>query len=236
MKGKVKKFTIIAGGLLFVGYLTYSFTLKKNDLITTLQEKPYQAAQCVILAKNLSEDYTGDDKCLLIHHPIFGENMGEINRLIRYFREEFGGKIKEIRPVPIKDVSTEDELEEEAMLEITGADFNKVIEKYPQYDMIITLVPLPFSMNELSAITYFENKKPHQKLGIFNGYIGNLASHIEEGKIDCISLWKPKPILDEQPIPESTQEAFDKKYLIISPENLSSRLKEYPTLFPKKRK
>ena len=138
---------------------------------------------------------------------------------------------------------------EEAMLEMTAEDFNKVIDANQDCDMVITLVPLPFSEDQLYQIGIFEmipdeddpsiyKRVPGKKyplLGVYNGYVGNLEPLFYDGLIGAMSLWKPNPTIDEQPIPDSVQEAFNKRYLIITPQNIDSVKEKHPSLFPKPR-
>ena len=35
-----------------------------------------------------------------------------------------------------------------------------------------------------------------------------------------MSLWKPDPTIDEKPVPDNVKEAFDKRYLIVTPDNI----------------
>ncbi|MCM8533113.1 MAG: hypothetical protein NE330_18240, partial [Lentisphaeraceae bacterium] len=70
----------------------------------------------------------------------------------------------------------------------------------------------------------------------YNGYVGNLEPLFLDGLIGAMTLWKPNPTIDEKPVPDAVQEAFDKRYLVITPQNVEATKKTHPTLFPKPRK
>ncbi|MCM8531440.1 MAG: hypothetical protein NE330_09795 [Lentisphaeraceae bacterium] len=194
--------------------------------------RDYQEAQSQILAKELVKGYKGNGKCLIIHHPLYSAERKHLNITLSYFQKGLGPNIK-IRPAPIKLPATETELADEPLLEMTAKDFNKVIEDNRDCDIIIALVPLPFDEKELYKINIFNSENKHLRFGIYNGYIGNLEPLFKEKYIDCMSIWKPEPIIDERPIPEDHQVAFDLRYLLITPENIQETKNVHPTLFPK---
>jgi hypothetical protein len=245
-----KLLTIVCGILIIITAMWTNLCRSNIDITAINREKQYQAAQCTILANTLANMYNGNGKCLLIHHPIFNNNTKDIERLTEAFDLGFGGKVTEIRQVPIKVITGDDMMAEEAMLEMTADDFNKVIEANSDCDMVITLVPLPFSEDQLYKIGVFEMlpdeddpsiyiRNPDRKyplLGVYNGYIGNLEPLFLDGLIGAMTLWKPNPTIDEKDVPESVQEAFNKRYLVITPQNVEATKEKFSSLFPKPRK
>lgn len=208
---------------------------------------PYQART---LGKEMVKGYKGQGKCLIIHHPVSKTGMADINRMLEAFKDSMGQSVSEFILAPIKNVDMDAELiPEEAMMEMTAEDFNKVIKKHPDCDIIITSVPLPFNEDEIYAMDIFkmiedpENSgiyitDPNQnypRLGIYNGYVGNLEPLIEEGLIYAMSLWRPKP--NEKTIEEykklSDEELFNDRYLLLKKSNIAKIKSEYPRLFPK---
>ena len=73
----------------------------------------------------------------------------------------------------------------------------------------------------------------HPLIGVYNGYIGNLEQLFKDDLIGGMSLWKPDPTIDEEAVPENVQEAFNKRYLIITPTTLEGIKESFPKLFPK---
>ena len=215
------------------------------------RERPYQQIQAKVLAQNLLKNHNGNGKCLLIHHPVSKRAMGDILLIQKAVQEGFGESVSEVRLAPIKDIDMDAEFfPEEAMMEMTAKDFNQVIKANKDCDIVISLVPLPFSEKEFYAMDIFKmvedpenlgtfNKDPKQKyptVGIYNGYVGNLELIFKEGLIHVMTLWRPNPTIDENPIPKDLMEAFNKRYLAITPENIEGIKEQYPTLFPKPKK
>jgi hypothetical protein len=54
--------------------------------------------------------------------------------------------------------------------------------------------------------------------------------------IHAMSLWKPDPTIDEEAVPDSVQDAFNKRYTIITPPSLDAVKSTFPKLFPKETK
>ena len=215
------------------------------------RELDYQWIQAQVLAEKLIENYSGNGACLLIHHVVSERGMSGIRLIERGLKKGFGDKVKDIYLAPIKNIDMNAPIiPEEVMEELTALDFNKVISAHPYCDLIVTLVPLPFNEKELESINIFKTirdpenpdqriKDPKQKyptLGVFNGYVGNLESLFKDDLIQAMTLWRPNPTIDENPVPKDPVEAFKKRYIYITPDNLSEIKQKYPTLFPKPRK
>jgi len=216
------------------------------------REYKYQEAQAEILAKTLSKNINKKSKCLIIHHPVVGNQQKHLARLLPAFKKGFGDKVTELKKVPIKVLKNkaDDLLMEEAMMEMTAEDFNKVIKANKDCDVVISLVALPFSEDEIYAMDIFkmiedpdkpgfwikDPKIKYPTFGVFNGYIGNLEPLFMEKLIHAITLWKPNPTIDEKPVPKDVQKAFDKRYLTVTPETVDAVKNKYPRLFPKPKK
>ena len=239
-----KLLTIVCGFLIIVAAFWTNLCQGNVNSAAIERERQYQRAEAIVLANQLASVYKGNGKCLLIHNPVFGKSMNEVENLIDAFEEGFIGKVTEIRPVPIKETT------QRAIREITAEDFNKIIDKNSDCDLIITLVSLPFKEDQLYKIDSFEMipdendssiyiKDPNKKyplFGVVRGSVSHLETLLNDGLIGAMSLYKPKPTIDEEPVPESAQEAFNKRYLIVTPQNLKSIKSKHPSLFPKPRK
>ena len=192
----------------------------------------YQVAQMFVLVRSLLEGYEGEGRLLLIHHQVASEvGNKQLSQIKKFIKDCSEGIIKEVRSVPIKQLDFEDEMIEEAMMELTAADFNKAISANSDCDLIITMVSLPFG-DELYAMDIFNMaetpsgewiKDPNRKyprLGIFNGYMGNTFSLFKDRLIHSLTMWRPNPAIDEEPVPDSYRKAFDKRYLLVTQGNL----------------
>lgn len=244
------KFITIFCGFIIIGIAIWLNLFKsKIDNKAIEREKLYQNAQAMILANTMINQYEGNGKCLVVHHPVDTRNRKDIDRLVLAFKDGFGGKISEVKTVPIKKFDMSLEMPEEAMMENTAEDFNTLLSQYPEYDMVIFMVPLPYSKEELNKIDIFtlvEAEKPdgsvvlvkdpdkdYPLVGVYNGYVGNLEELFAADMIGAMSLWKPDPTIDEKPVPDNVLDAFNKRYLIITPSAMEGIKETYPKLFPK---
>ena len=215
-------------------------------------ERQYQQVQLKYLAANLAKKYTGNGSCLIIHDPTDEKGMKYIDQMVQAIEEGFGEKLTLVRPVPIKGFPQEgeddEELSEEFMMEmyeVTAEQFNQVIKDNNDCDVIICLTSLPYSEEELYKISPFmmiedeDNpgdwvKDPDKKyplVGIFNGYIGNLAQLIDDDLIGAITLWKNKPDMTYKSIPDDLEEAFNKRFMLINAQNINELRKTNPKMF-----
>ena len=245
---KRKKLLVVTFLSIFVLTVSIVYASRTMDSCSIDRERHYQLVQAKVLAHYLARG--GFGKGLVIHHPVSArEKSDSVDRIVEGFRIGFGGFVTEIVTEPIKNINGLAILEE-GMTEITADDFNKVIKKHPDCDIIITMVPLPFAEDELYKIDIFNMiedpqnpglyiKDPNQRyprLGVYNGYIGNLVPLFEEKLIAAMTIWRPNPVIDEKPIPTGWAEAFYKRYIIIAPEFIERSKVRYPSLFPKPRR
>lgn len=212
------------------------------------REKVYQRTQAIVLGKALSREIKKKSKCLVIHHSVSKEHKRDIDDLVLSFKKGLGENVSELKAVPLKEVDFDDILAE-AMEENTAEDFNRVLKANKGYDVVICMVPLPFSEDELYKMDLFKMIEDPEKpgffikdpkisypiFGIYNGYIGNLESLFQENFIHAMTLWSPDPEIDDLPVPKDINKAFDKRYLTVTPDNIEEIKKKYPVLFPKQK-
>ena len=121
---------------------------------------------------------------------------------------------------------------------VTAADMNKLFAKHKDCDLIITLIGLPFDMEKMKIWNQFlKDKKKTPKLAIISEDIFALGAFIQSGLIVGAVVLNPKyrPI-ENPPVPANYDEAFKKRYLLITPKNVAAMSKKYPKLFPKQRR
>jgi hypothetical protein len=235
---KTLEFSVFFG----IALLIYWFFNKEHIHVEFPDEYSYEEVQAYILAQELVKNYEGNGKCLIIHQSsqLEGAPKNKLERLISAFKIGFGTKIKNIKTKPIK-VYTNTSTFEIEIIDVSTEDFNIVIEANRDCEIIISMVALPFGKNELDKINIFkpnENKvATHYPIfGIHNGYIGNLEPCFERGSIHAITMVKPNPKIDAQPMPTDKQEAFNNRYILVTLDNLNVIKKQYPGIFQRKRK
>lgn len=248
MTKKRNKLLLVTLLSIFVLTVSIFYASRTMDSCSIDRERHYQVVQAKVLAHYLARG--GFGKCLVIHHSVSALDKS-LEELVEGFKIGFGGFVTEIVTEPIKNINMNGAiLPEEAMMEVTSDDFNSVIKKHPDCDIIITLVALPFDEKELYKIDIFkmiddpENpglwikdpKQRYPRLGLYNGYVGNLEPLFRETLIAAMTIWRPNPVIDEKPIPTGWAEAFYKRYMIIAPEFIERSIERYPSLFPKPRR
>ena len=213
------------------------------------REKQYQVAHATVLANNLATMYSGKGKCLVIHQPVQGDSGNEyVERMLEAFKAGFQNRVSEVRAVPIKDITIGqgEMMMEEVMGDYKATDFNKIIQANSDCDMLILLVPLPFSEADLFEMDPFlmvedpnnpgqwmkDPKKDYPLVGVFNGFIGNSETLFHDNLLGAMSMWRTNPVIDEKPVPEDVQEAFNKRYVVITKNNMEDVRSKYPKLFP----
>ena len=245
--------TLTIGCAISIIVLTIWTNLKGPDLEgPRIREAQYSKVQATILAHNLANMYSGKGKCLVIHDPYMSEsNKRSLDNLISGFQHGFQNRVTEIRTVPIKELERDADgnIAEEMMADYKSEDFNKVIKANSDCDMLILLVSLPHSEDDLIEMDPFlmiedpdnpnnwikDPKKDYPLVGVFNGFIGNSESLFHDNLIGAMTMWRPNPTIDENDVPDDIQEAFDKRYVVITSENFKAVKGQYPKLFPQKR-
>lgn len=242
-----KTLTIVCGLLIIITAMYINFFKSDVDHSAIIREKEYQRAQAIVLSNTLTNMYSGNGKCLVIQNQVSDAHKPDVDKIVEAFKEGFGGKVTQMVVKPIKEFAGDEALMEEAMMENTAEDFNKLIRENSDCDVVIIMVPLPNAPEELLKMDIFrliedpddkerfikDPKMKYPLVGVFNGYIGNLETFFLDQLIGAMSLWKPDPTIDEKPVPENVKNAFDKRYLIVTPDNIIAIKQKFPTLFPK---
>jgi len=110
----------------------------------------------------------------------------------------------------------------------TAELFDALVAKYKgQIDMVITTIGLP---QEPGAMTFW-NLQPRPKLAITGGSVYKLKKAIKSGAVVAAVTYNPKAVYDEKPPPSDLDKAFDKRFLLITPENLDKIAAEYGEVF-----
>jgi hypothetical protein len=113
---------------------------------------------------------------------------------------------------------------------MTAQSVTEGIAKYPGTTMIVTFIGLPRDFTNME-IWYGEDEAKKLKVAVINGEVYQLGPGISAGQIVAAVTYNPKAKFDESKAPSDPQAAFDKRYLMITPENVEQIAQEYPGLF-----
>jgi hypothetical protein len=243
-----KFLTISCGIAIIICALIANLCTSSNLKEDILREHKYERAQAITLASHLVSGYSGSGKCLVIHYPASKDNMISINRIVAGFKEGFGNAVSEIITIPIVNINpdTESRPDEEWNM-FTANDYNTVIRNNKDCDIVIFLLQLP-TEDQLYEIDIFKmvedplnpgsyKKDPnitYPTVGIFNSVLDNTHELISENLIKALTIWQPSLTYEENPppAPDNVQEAFNKRFILVTASNLDSLKEKFPNLFP----
>ena len=123
--------------------------------------------------------------------------------------------------------------EEEMMMYeyyLTAEAFDQMLDDHPECNMVISLMGLPYDFPEMSF--WGKEEAERQKLVVVNANLYDLRKAIMGNFIQAAVAHRPDIKYDiNEVVPDETQAAFDKRYLLITPENVNSIADKFPKMF-----
>ena len=117
---------------------------------------------------------------------------------------------------------------------MTIEKFEKILLIKKEYDMVISLIGLPVPVEKLKMLNVKDAKKG-KKIVIQNGDIKFLKHAFKNGRI--VACLRPNPAggfnFGER-IPKDEAKAFNRRYILITPENVDEMDAQYKDLFTQK--
>ena len=95
---------------------------------------------------------------------------------------------------------------------------------------IVNLVGLPYDIDEMRF--WRRRESPPMIVVSGMGYMGmsNLASRIARGQIAAMVIRRPDVGLELEAIPRNVEEAFNRRYILVTSENLDEVAEQYPEM------
>jgi len=202
------------------------------------------------LGQYLAEKYPGS-KALVIVAPTSTLVNQSNEALVKGLKEGMGGKveiIKEIAPevpkmnmpnMPTMPANADGKtpkappMDPVAMMGppefwLTPAAMDSLIEPYiGKADLVITTIGLPMDMAKMKYWTW--EKKP--KMVLASGGIFSLKKAIEAQAVAAAVAYNPKSTFDNLAPPSNLEEAFNKRFVLITPDNIKEISTSIPELF-----
>ncbi len=98
-------------------------------------------------------------------------------------------------------------------------------------DAIVTLIGLPYDYTEMRLL----RQRNHPPLIVVSGmgYMGmeDLTTRIARGQIAAMVMRRPDAGLELERIPRDVDEAFESRYILVTPENVREVANQYPDMF-----
>ena len=111
----------------------------------------------------------------------------------------------------------------------TGKMLDEVLAPYKgKYDIVVTQIGLPKKGLKNSTVW-----TSGVKFAFANGDICERYQSIVDGTIVAAVTYNPKALYSDSPPPVDPDKAFDKRYLLLTPENVKQMRADYPEIFKK---
>lgn len=219
------------------------------------REIEYQRIQTRELGKYLGEKFAGS-KVLIIVDPMlrfdtWGAPITREDPILDGLKQGLGNKLTisaevfpkmPVREKPAPEIGPDGEVMEpiDDMMEpmemwFTADKFKEILPSKDSYDILISLVGLPSQGNVASVMRDLAGKKlvlvggDTMMMGRMFAAGAKAAAH---GPVMTAAVtYNPKAVYDDKPIPRDPKEAFDKRYLLITPDNFEALKNEHTNLF-----
>ncbi|MFA6292057.1 MAG: hypothetical protein WC637_09765 [Victivallales bacterium] len=197
-------------------------------------ELTYAKAGYFILGKQLGEKAPGASTLLIVEKA--RDNDDRSPALLQAFKDGSAGKLKiaaTATPSVTWPEGKQPKPEEMDMMPLNemlkAKDYNDVINKYPDCTLIVSFIGLPNDVENLNVWSMPPDKRP--KLGLINCAYQNLKNAIQSGAVLAVVGINPTAKFDEQPAPKEPKAAFDRRYIMITPENVVQIGDTYKNMF-----
>lgn len=197
-------------------------------------ELTYAKAGYYMLGKQLAEKAPSSKALLLVEKT--RPNDDRTPALIQAFKDGAAGKLT-IGAMATPEVTwpegkkpKPEEIDMMPMNEMLKAkDYNDVINKYPDCNLVVSFIGLPMDIEELQIWSMPVDKRP--KLGLINCAYHNLKAALKAGIVVAVVGINPTAKFDEQPAPKDPKLAFDRRYIMITPDNVVQMADTYKNMF-----
>lgn len=204
-------------------------TMGSGDVSYLIEnEIKFAKAGAYIMGQELAKTYSGK-KALVIAPNKWRDNRRMLE-IVSGLKKGLNGKleIKAIEsPVIPKPKKTNPEMPEDYMMfeEMLQAEhYNKLISKNKDCNFLIFLTNLPHDMVNLNIWEMDDDKRP--MVALLYSDIYSLKRAIKAGYITALT-YKPNVKFTEEPPPKDYKEAFDKRYIIVTPKNVDEISEKY---------
>lgn len=194
-----------------------------------------------VLGRHLGRTFAGY-KALIITHDRNSENA-LLDACMDGLREGLGTNVN-IAAVdsPLPSLSKEkapdgekSRLSPERMLYLSrkmqSNNFDQLIAKHSDCNLIISLLGLPKDANKMAILNIKPEKRP--KLALLSYNISMMKERIAQGDISAAVINRPDYVPGKSKLPKNFELAFDKRYLLVTPNNVKNIASEYPSVFSK---
>jgi len=219
--GKRNLFITLSIILIFFGIaftIRNLFFSEEEGEIEKRSKKQYSAISTEYLGKYLSEKYPKSKAVIfydsLSTSPVFEERLNGL-------RKGLQGSIDIYLEIPLPKSVPQNIPPRmiRAIDYISAEDFNIVMKKYPNVNMIISLVGLPHDSAKMN-IWQIDDPIKRPKFILFGGNLRELSPAIEAGYINALVLYRHMDKSVNELPPADIEEAFNRRFRLITPESV----------------
>ena len=194
------------------------------------REKAFQQFQTEKLGRYVAEKYAGK-KVVLIYAPRV--TIEKDNAFIGFTRG-LGDKVSwEKVQVPLPPGTTDDTYIDPIEFWFDCKKFDETVAGHDA-DLYVTFCGMPLKAKcDKSGTWSLPSKAAKAKFVVANGTarLAEITQFIINGGIIGTVSYKPDGIFDESPCPKKLDDAFDMRYIMVTPENIKDYMNQYPELF-----
>lgn len=112
---------------------------------------------------------------------------------------------------------------------LTPAAFDGLVAKHKDCDLVVSTIGLPSKFGQMKLWRKVQSKK--LKIALGGGSIYELGKLFAMKYITAAVAYNPKAVYDDSKPPSDLDEAFKKRYLLVTPENARQLAQQYTGLF-----
>lgn len=221
----IKLFIVVLG----CGITILTLTFASNETARLIaNEMKFARAASFVMGEELAKKYP--DATALV---VVDENYEKSKRqkeMVEGLKEGLGDKIKigaidYVKVPPPEGVTNPEEIEMFPMWERMRAEhFDNLIEEHKDCNLIISMVGLPYDVGEMEIWRMDASERPN--VALLFADVHNLGRAIWAGYLTALT-YRPGVKFTEDPAPSDPREAFKKRYVILTKENV----KDFKQLF-----
>ncbi len=194
----------------------------------------YEQVKAKVLGEAIAKQFPAQ-KILVIETPNYEKNK-RTQAILDSLKEGLGScqmivKVPQIQ----KPKSAGDNPEDIDMLPmeelIKAKDFDQLINANKGVACVVTTFGFPMDIKNMRTLRNAMKPTGKPKFAMLTGDISRAQSLIKSGAVVAVVTYKPGIEFNDEAPPSDTKEAFDKRYILITPKNMAELAKKYKKLF-----
>jgi hypothetical protein len=203
------------------------------------KEEQYQYIAHKFLGQEIATRHKGA-KILMIRYspPGTGPGVGRNSAIMSGLKDGMGTAVsieREEMLRPQMDMTEMDMMDDPRGM-LTAEKFDQIMEDNPDCTVVLSLVGLPYNIQEMKYWKKIEDEEEVPKLVLVNAHVYELKKAIKFGFISIVLQNKPTRYDWEAAVPKDEKEAFDGRFILITKDSVDELATTYPNLFAAEKK